>query len=1257
MKNMSDLKAAGSAMERTIQRGQYLFVDSVHPSEVIFHLSTISRWPVPSGKESHLSCSRGISFAPDVEELTIPPSSSEPLKRSSEVADRDSHPARSQTGELTNSSTPLPPPAPATLVIESVQWLSEHLGQPLKRIDVTGCRAISVCLPSGRHCLSIMVHSPLGFHLTVIGAPRLPRVEKSPTDRPVADDKLTDEKSSYPVVREARPISSAKGGQNTRTTCNMGSLLVHLGDEDCVLSNGLSQLPQRIRQHADQLVNSLYKLAIATASLSNPDSWPLPTEAPTSTWISSHEQEVDLFVSAAIAQDPEAEQNQRANLCVTEFYNRRKEVESLLRNNWTSDDYDRTGALGTRSFRQTLLNLLHHACGEGDGSLVTPEMNLAWRVMQLDLTTENPLCVTYGSIGNSTSAPVAPKPKSKPQSTRPEKQVHIANKPSNEESLESRWSQPVDPDILIAIVRIQAVYRGYRARQIRRLHDPWFIVSCNLMPDEGPRSQTETDLLLSNTPSHSGSSLMNRGRLLQAKRLGDGWLKCMTLLKQAHLNNEVGVELTKQLIREGSIQFEEDLANYLAYADYTGTYAEIAAPTLMADTTEGGPGRRLAKGWLSFLFRDILYVTPSNENDGSYGSSKRFALRFKTTLPGCRLLIIDNDNGKQLKSVYEAVTNWLTLRTNRHGYSLLGISGPGPAPAGSWLLRILAPAIDGGSSLPQFGHSSKRHLCVTFQETELADYYVPHKSGLLFQRQVVVNSDQLISVHLRLSAHNVPVLLRFRDRGEIVVQARGEGEACILAHLLRAPNIPESPITVSSVEGDDLKKSGPKEHSDGKLTLTKTTVRPGSQRQPTKSKKASINSRNSSASSNRSTTASVSPRRRTSVRDTTTGNTTSAPKSSQAEQRSKEDDSQQCWLEAYVDTRKWPLNLKNWLFLEELKRKQLDEYSLSNESRAVSTGRASDKVNPREKTVKPGSSPRQIKSKPPSQPESARLDYTQAHWRMRIIVDASAASEIVLSKPEDRAAEIRMIKKAWEEMEPGRAERAALSRARYLESQAAKMSASDSEPVPKDVSDDESSSPIVGLERDRSAVYTLEPPTDLSRTLAPIPSLDKTAYQRDCLQVEQERILTAMKTFNAHTDSWFIGTQCLQAYGQLTSDAQDWLSRFNKKQEIFKRLNAQWDAVQAADRRERLADHKRYTLLLRTVQLLNDKIRAGYHQSCESLRQQLVVEYRKQLELELAISGEDNKPAVPFDSRSQSKQKKKKDKSPGSRSGSGRRTK
>ncbi|KAF6777229.1 hypothetical protein AHF37_03078 [Paragonimus kellicotti] len=114
-------------------------------------------------------------------------------------------------------------------------------------------------------------------------------------------------------------------------------------------------------------------------------------------------------------------------------------------------------------------------------------------------------------------------------------------------------------------------------------------------------------------------------------------------------------------------------------------------------------------------------------------------------------------------------------------------------------------------------------------------------------------------------------------------------------------------------------------------------------------------------------------------------------------------------------------------------------------------------------------------------------------------------------------------------MEPGRAERAALSRARYLESQAAKISASGPEPLSKDVFDgdldqkslsahsvsttgDESSSPIVGLEHDPSTVYTLEPPTDLSRTLAPIASPDKTVYQRDYLQVEQERILAALKT-------------------------------------------------------------------------------------------------------------------------------------------------
>ncbi|VDP37813.1 unnamed protein product [Echinostoma caproni] len=44
-----------------------------------------------------------------------------------------------------------------------------------------------------------------------------------------------------------------------------------------------------------------------------------------------------------------------------------------------------------------------------------------------------------------------------------------------------------------------------------------------------------------------------------------------------------------------------------------------------------------------------------------------------------------------------------------------------------------------------------------------------------------------------------------------------------------------------------------------------------------------------------------------------------------------------------------------------------------------------------------------------------------------------------MGKKEDLAAHIRAIKRAWEEMEPGRAERASLSRIRYLEQQAEKL--------------------------------------------------------------------------------------------------------------------------------------------------------------------------------------------------------------------------
>ncbi|KAA0189766.1 hypothetical protein FBUS_10941 [Fasciolopsis buskii] len=59
---------------------------------------------------------------------------------------------------------------------------------------------------------------------------------------------------------------------------------------------------------------------------------------------------------------------------------------------------------------------------------------------------------------------------------------------------------------------------------------------------------------------------------------------------------------------------------------------------------------------------------------------------------------------------------------------------------------------------------------------------------------------------------------------------------------------------------------------------------------------------------------------------------------------------------------------------------------------------------------------------------------------MPVIIFACLLSqnELNLVKSEDLSEQIRAIKRAWEEMEPGRAERAGLSRLRYLEQQVSK---------------------------------------------------------------------------------------------------------------------------------------------------------------------------------------------------------------------------
>lgn len=192
-----------------------------------------------------------------------------------------------------------PSPAPATLIVESHHWLDNRLGVPLKRLDVTGSRTVSLLLPPGRHSYRLLVHAPMGYVLQVLGTvvevpdvAELSSVQQH-TEAVVtntgAGPALTDEKphitssekpmQSMPKTGTTQRTTSARfrpctSGQTKQTGNSVWSILnVQLGDEDTLLTEALSLTPVRMRLHAQRLIRALGQLGLAYSDLTQPDKW------------------------------------------------------------------------------------------------------------------------------------------------------------------------------------------------------------------------------------------------------------------------------------------------------------------------------------------------------------------------------------------------------------------------------------------------------------------------------------------------------------------------------------------------------------------------------------------------------------------------------------------------------------------------------------------------------------------------------------------------------------------------------------------------------------------------------------------------------------------------------------------------------------------------------------------------------------------------------------------------------------------------
>ncbi|OON18945.1 hypothetical protein X801_05194, partial [Opisthorchis viverrini] len=130
----SNIEAPNSALqlkEFWLNMDQICDLFDIHPSEAIIGLSTICQWPPPLLKNWTQN--------------------------------------QNASTDLDHSFATVNSPQ-ARLIVEKV-CCSRLSGNPVKCLDINAHRAISLNLPPGRHCFSLIVCSPLGYRVTVLGSP------------------------------------------------------------------------------------------------------------------------------------------------------------------------------------------------------------------------------------------------------------------------------------------------------------------------------------------------------------------------------------------------------------------------------------------------------------------------------------------------------------------------------------------------------------------------------------------------------------------------------------------------------------------------------------------------------------------------------------------------------------------------------------------------------------------------------------------------------------------------------------------------------------------------------------------------------------------------------------------------------------------------------------------------------------------------------------------------------------------------------
>ncbi|NWU70559.1 ADGB protein, partial [Pterocles burchelli] len=385
-----------------------------------------------------------------------------------------------------------------------------------------------------------------------------------------------------------------------------------------------------------------------------------------------------------------------------------------------------------------------------------------------------------------------------------------------------------------------------------------------------------------------------------------------------------------------------------------------------------------------------------------------------TTIPSCRLHVVDNDTLAEMPHVFFKVAPRV-YHKNKKGYTFIAEARTDDQPmaAGRWRLRL----ISSHSPLPFLSREAVNNV---FSTKEIREYYLPNDKHVMFRYSVKVTASHIATVQVQTSKSDVFIKLQVLDNEEEIVSVTGKGHAVIPAFnflgnkTLSSSHSSKTQISQNSTkkesESGGSKKKGHNSSSKDTKTSFKSFVREGP---PILEDESFIleNFQNNNGSP---------------------------------------EETHKYIVQALVLYNSWPLTESQSLFVQELKeieKNLIKVYGETHEehgfplmlnsegqkSASVPKPSRKSKDKASEKTEKEKSNKERVSlASLTSQPASQQPASDKPYWTLRLVSEQRDADNLEVKKDTQRVDEIRAMKKAWESAEPGRAIKAFQERMRFI---------------------------------------------------------------------------------------------------------------------------------------------------------------------------------------------------------------------------------